>query len=122
MLALLAGAGLLTSGPWVRRGVGLAVGLAACGAPIFLPREPAVLVFVLTVGSAWGFLRVVDLARMEVPFGAARRVAHVFATEDTRKLERGEAGVLGHGARLFAWAAAATAAGFLVFEIGPEAA
>lgn len=84
MLALLVLAAVVTAGSPVRRVLGLVIALPAFLAPFdaasLLARA------ILAAVAFWGFARLIDLAREPRGFGPLRRIAHVLAIVDSRRL------------------------------------
>lgn len=84
MLALLALAALVTTGPTARRLLGLVIALPAFLSP-FAAATPMPRAF-LAAGAFWGFARLVDLVRETRTLGPLRRLGHVFAIVDSRQV------------------------------------
>src|SRR5690606_36716571 len=84
MLALLVLAAVVTAGSPVRRGLGLLLALPAFLAP-FAAGGPLARAL-LAAAAFWGFARIVDLAREPRAFGPSRRVGHLLAVVDSRRI------------------------------------
>src|SRR5690606_27443802 len=84
MLALLVLAALVTAGSPVRRVLGLLLALPAFLAP-FAAAGPLARAL-LAATAFWGFARIVDLAREPREFGPLRRIAHLLAVVDSRRV------------------------------------
>ena len=84
MLALLVLAALVTAGSPARRVLGLVLALPAFLAP-FAASGPLARAILAAV-AFWGFARLVDLAREPREFGPLRRIAHLLAVIDSRRV------------------------------------
>jgi hypothetical protein len=113
-------AATLTTGSRLRRGLGIALALAALLPAWLVPPGHTLVRPIWVLFSFVGVMRSTDLGRMDRPI--AGRLIHVVSVVDTRRLRRAPPAVDGLALRgAAAWEAAALAGWYGVSALGPPA-